>query len=291
MNRFVCDVWVSTQCSLDKMPCVCSQLPGAWELFVSPSLSDEAVSGEDEDEWAVMSLSLVLLSWSTSGLRLAAASRFCRSCLMRCFCCWLRGPLTRTRPFTCFSWQRFFLAAMATEDVSLSECERRDFLPAAWTGVGTSSADESVSESPRWPEEEGDRRQTEESLSSCAQDWAAAGGGSVSCGCPGGESLWSSFSKHGMESRLGAGCLSGLCEMISSSDVGELVDVVSCLRGMSCSSVVAPPSMGHSRSSLAFWASVISGGRGQGRSLWIGSWLALNRGSWPGKQELCVSIT
>ncbi len=101
MNRFVCDVWVSTQCSLDKMLCVCSQLPGAWELFVSPSLSDEAVSGEDEDEWAVMSLSLVLLSWSTSGLRLAAASRFCRSCLMRCFCCWLRGPLTRTRPFTC----------------------------------------------------------------------------------------------------------------------------------------------------------------------------------------------
>ncbi len=135
MNRFVCDVWVSTQCSLDKMLCVCSQLPGAWELFVSPSLSDEAVSGEDEDEWAVMSLSLVLAVLEHirfASRRPPRVSAAAVSCAASAACC--AGLWRARRPFTCFSWQRFFLAAMATEDVSLSECERRDFLPAAWTG-------------------------------------------------------------------------------------------------------------------------------------------------------------
>ena len=135
-------------------------LPGVCELMPAPcSLSEDDDDDDDDDDCAVMSLSDVLLSCSRSGLRRAAASLFCLRMRMRSFCSRLRWPRTRTRPFACRSWHRFFLAAMVALGVSLSECERRDFLPVAAVSPATtapvprarlpSSADDCVSESPR----------------------------------------------------------------------------------------------------------------------------------------------
>lgn len=137
-------------------------IPGGCRLSVPSSLSDEAVDDDDE-ECAVTSLSLVLLSSRRRDLRLATASRFCLSRRILSLCLWLRLPRSRVRPpFACLSWQRFFLAAMATlADASLSDRERRDdFLGPgseceevagleSANSTSPSSAEERVSESPR----------------------------------------------------------------------------------------------------------------------------------------------
>lgn len=205
----------------------------------SLALSEEA---DDDEECAVASLSLVLLSCRVRGLRLAAASRFCLSIRIRSFCLWLRWPRPRLRvPFGCFSWQRFFLAAMPTPAVaSLSERERReDFLgvgsqqeagarPASPIFLPSSSAEESVSESPRCPDDVGERRQADESLSSCGQSCITEGVDPiVGGGASGMESRLSSLSRQGIDRRPGWSWPEGLCTLTASSLVGELEDETS----------------------------------------------------------------
>lgn len=117
-----------------------------------------------------------------------------------------------------------------------------------------SSADDCVSESPRWPEEDGESRQGEESLSSCCRGpllelvfWGRR-----------------SLSRQGIE-RSPAEQLSERVLPAASSPGGELVGVVSDFRGVS--------SVLHSgRASASFSKLAILFGVWQGRVSKTGSW-------------------
>ncbi|KAF3848637.1 hypothetical protein F7725_015134, partial [Dissostichus mawsoni] len=214
-------------------------------VLLPPEVSSSSSSEELVLESHVSSLSLVLLSCSRLYFFRAAASRFCLSKRILSLCFWLRLPLV------CFSgppaattvgWQRFFFADSAFCGISLSERNRRAFLPPVAEeddcfpvacpsfvvsmfpsssfpveGVAPSSPEESVSESARCPLEEGDIMQGFEEDAGLSLPVEAC--------WESGESLRSSFIRHGMERRLSSpSVFKGLSASFSLG--GELVLVV-----------------------------------------------------------------
>ncbi len=96
---FVCDVWVSTQCSLDKMLCVCVHSYLVRESCLSlPRCRTRPLAVRMRTSGLWCRCRWCCCPGAHQVCVSPPPSRFCRSCLMRCFCCWLRGAFDAHAP-------------------------------------------------------------------------------------------------------------------------------------------------------------------------------------------------